>query len=84
MLPTHLFLVDVSYAAISSGATAAVCSGIQQTLDNLPGALPRMHGLFLFSRLVQCVLLYNCSKRVQYILYNVGLECGLRCAIRRW
>jgi Sec23/Sec24 trunk domain len=38
MLPTHLFLVDVSYAAIASGATAAVCSAIQQTLDSLPGA----------------------------------------------
>jgi protein transport protein SEC24 len=38
MLPTHLFLVDVSYAAVSSGATAAVCSAIQQTLDSLPGA----------------------------------------------
>lgn len=37
MLPTHLFLVDVSYAAISSGATAAACNAIQHTLDDLPG-----------------------------------------------
>jgi protein transport protein SEC24 len=38
MRPTHLFLVDVAYAAIASGAAAAVCSAIHQTLDSLPGA----------------------------------------------
>jgi protein transport protein SEC24 len=37
MRPTHFFLIDVSAAAVASGATAAVCSSIARCLDELPG-----------------------------------------------
>lgn len=39
MLPTHYFLIDVSLAAVTSGATAAACSAVSQTLQDVPGAL---------------------------------------------
>ncbi|EFN54381.1 hypothetical protein CHLNCDRAFT_58279 [Chlorella variabilis] len=37
MRPTHFFLIDVSQPAVSSGATAAVCSSVAKILDELPG-----------------------------------------------
>ena len=37
MPPTHLFLIDVSQPAVTSGATAAVCSSVARILDELPG-----------------------------------------------
>jgi len=38
MAPTHFFLIDVSYIAVSSGATAASCASVARVLDDLPGA----------------------------------------------
>ena len=38
MLPTHVFLIDVSYHAVSSGATAAACSAVAAGLDCIQGA----------------------------------------------
>ena len=38
MLPTHMFLIDVSYHAVSSGATAAACSAVAASLDCMQGA----------------------------------------------
>lgn len=37
MPPTHFFLIDVSFPAISTGATAAACSSIAKILGELPG-----------------------------------------------
>ena len=37
MLPTHLFLVDVSLTAVANGATTAACSAIERVLDDLQG-----------------------------------------------
>lgn len=59
MLPTHMFLVDVSFAAISTGATAAVCSAIRQNLDSLPGAL--WHIVFIFESRFASVCLRVCT-----------------------
>ena len=39
MPPTHFFLIDVSYIAVSSGAAAAACASVARVLDELPGAL---------------------------------------------
>ena len=39
MAPTHFFLIDVSYIAVSSSATAAACASVARVLDDLPGAL---------------------------------------------
>eukprot|EP00898_Chlorokybus_atmophyticus_P000326 jgi/Chlat1/1294/Chrsp118S01733 len=36
MTVTYFFLIDVSAAAVASGATAAACSAISQALDDLP------------------------------------------------
>ena len=38
MLPTHVFLIDVSYHAVTSGATAAACSAVAASLDCIQGA----------------------------------------------
>ena len=42
MHDTHVFLVDVSHAAITSGATQAACSAIGAALSALPGDLPSL------------------------------------------
>ena len=46
MLPTHVFLIDVSYHAMSCGATAAACSAVADCLDAIQGE---------FGCLPQCV-----------------------------
>ena len=38
MLPTHIFLIDVSYTAMSTGVTASACASIASVLDCLQGA----------------------------------------------
>lgn len=40
MTPTHFFLIDVSFIAVTSGATAAACASVARVLDELPGANP--------------------------------------------
>ena len=40
MTPTHFFLIDVSFIAVTSGATAAACASVARVLDELPGMLP--------------------------------------------
>ncbi|KAK9908279.1 hypothetical protein WJX75_005414 [Coccomyxa subellipsoidea] len=42
MLPTHLFLIDVSYQAVKSGACASTCASIAAILDDLQGG-ERVH-----------------------------------------
>ena len=37
MLPTHVFLIDVSYHAVTSGATTAACSAVAASLDCIQG-----------------------------------------------
>jgi hypothetical protein len=37
MPPTYVFVIDVSFAAASSGMLAAACATIKDTLDSLPG-----------------------------------------------
>lgn len=48
MPPTYFFLLDVSYAAISSGLLAAACSSLRQCLDHLPGDERTLFGLITF------------------------------------
>jgi len=38
MAPAFVFAIDVSYPAVASGATAAVCEALAQALGDLPGA----------------------------------------------
>ena len=42
MLPTHVFLIDVSHVAVTSGATAAACSAVSGNLEDLQGVLWHM------------------------------------------
>lgn len=37
MVPTHVFLIDVSHTAVHSGAAAAACAAITSILDDLQG-----------------------------------------------
>ena len=37
MPPTYLFLIDVSYPAVSSGLTSAACAAILRVLDDIQG-----------------------------------------------
>ena len=54
MLPTHVFLVDVSYTAVASGATAAACSSIASVLDSLQGEALLIAWLFEEAYTVLC------------------------------
>ena len=42
MVPTHLFLINVTYTAVSSGATASACASIARVLGELPGGPRRI------------------------------------------
>lgn len=48
MPPAHLFLVDVSYQAVTTGLTAAACAAITAVLDDLQGLLPACWRRILF------------------------------------
>jgi hypothetical protein len=48
MLPTHVFLVDVSYTAMSTGATASACASIASILDCLQGVPWLVHHFLRF------------------------------------
>lgn len=37
MPPTYVFVIDVSFAAASSGMLGSVCATIKESLDQLPG-----------------------------------------------
>lgn len=37
MPPTYVFVIDVSFAAASSGMLRSVCGAIKASLDSLPG-----------------------------------------------
>ena len=37
MPPTYVFVIDVSFAAASSGMLAVACATIKECLDSLPG-----------------------------------------------
>ena len=41
MLPTHIFLIDVSHTAVTSGATAAACAAVASILEDLQGTRMR-------------------------------------------
>lgn len=45
---THVFLIDVSSAAVASGATAATCMCIEQVLDSLLGGDSTMVGIVTY------------------------------------
>lgn len=45
MAPTHLFLLDASYAAVSSGLLVAACSAITSILDDIQGRPPTPRAL---------------------------------------
>lgn len=46
--PTFLFLIEVSAAAVASGATAAVCASLALLLDDLPGGDATRVGIATF------------------------------------
>ena len=50
MLPTHVFLIDVSYHAVTSGATAAACSAVAASLDCIQGTAHHFPVSIPFSR----------------------------------
>jgi len=56
MPPAFFFCVDVTHAAVTSGATAAVCSSISRTLGSIPGGERTLVGLLTFD---SCLHFYN-------------------------
>ena len=54
MPPTFFFVIDVSQPAVASGSLAAAVQGIQQALDNLPGAERTQIGFLTFDRYSRC------------------------------
>lgn len=50
MPPVFCFVIDVSHAAVASGAVAATCRGIKSCLDQLPGEGRTMISILTFDR----------------------------------
>lgn len=53
MPPVYFFLIEVTQTAVSSGATAACCSGVQQVLDSLQGGDRTLVGLATYDNTIQ-------------------------------
>lgn len=82
MRPTHFFLIDVSQPAVTSGATAAVCSSVARILDDLPGGdrtqvgwsvSGRLDGWWVMGRGVECVLDGSPGATVHMWVWVVGV-----------
>ena len=71
MAPTHFFLIDVSYIAVSSGATAASCASVARVLDDLPGAL-------------RLVIVRNHGCLSQWHRVSLPHCLGQLCRVRQW
>eukprot|EP00891_Asterochloris_glomerata_P005862 jgi/Astpho2/5862/Aster-02364 len=52
MPPTYLFLIDVSYPAVSSGLTSAACAAILRVLDDIQGGKRAHVGIATFDATV--------------------------------
>ncbi len=50
MPPVYFFLLDVSFAAISSGMLATATAAIKASLDRLPGDERTLIGFLTFDR----------------------------------
>lgn len=48
MPPVYFFVIDVSYAAVSSGMLAAACAAIKGCLGDLPGEERTLVGVVTF------------------------------------
>lgn len=48
MAPAHLFLIDVSPAAVSTGATSAACAAVAEALEHLQGGERALVGIAAF------------------------------------
>ena len=53
MPPVFFFVIDVSYAAVSSGMVATACQTIKDSLDSLPGGSRTQVGFITFDRYAQ-------------------------------
>jgi hypothetical protein len=72
MPPVYFFLIDVSYAAVSSGMAATVAGAVKACMDALPGDERTLFGLMTFDRWAQ----------PEYLGSSVvsRLPGGLRCS----
>ncbi len=50
MPPVYFFCIDVSYAAVASGAVATTAAAIKSCLDQLPGDERTLVGFLTFDR----------------------------------
>lgn len=52
MPPTYVFLIDVSFAAVSSGMVSTACAGIKSCLNSLPGDDRTRIGIITFDNAI--------------------------------
>lgn len=50
MPPVFFFVIDVSYASVSSGMLETACRTIKESLDKLPGGERTQVGFLTFDR----------------------------------
>ena len=86
MPPAHLFLVDVSHQAVSTGLTASACAAVAAVLDELQGAFSapcsatsvgatQCHGTCCQIRLSETLPFHSCGAHAQLH----GSSCIRQC-----
>ncbi|GFR39599.1 hypothetical protein Agub_g59 [Astrephomene gubernaculifera] len=70
MAPAHVFLIDVSAAAISSGATASLCRAVATALDRIQGGSRALVGIATFDTSVHFYSLRSPSSTPQMLVMS--------------
>lgn len=65
MPPTYVFVLDVSFAAVSGGLLRAACAAIKACLDRLPGEDRTRVAILTFDR---CVCGGGCGSGIVVVL----------------
>ncbi len=61
MPPRYVFVIDVSYVAVTSGALPVICQAIKDSLDKLPGGERTQVGFLTFDSTMH---FYNLAPRL--------------------
>ena len=69
MPPRYVFVIDVSYVAVTSGALPVICQAIKDSLDRLPGGERTQVGFLTFDSTMH---FYNLAPRLSQPQMMVG------------
>ena len=74
MPPVHLFLIDTSASAVSSGATAAACQAVAESLDALQGEDRCLAGVATFDRAIHFYSLRGDGQAQMLVVPDVNVR----------